>query len=161
MKTKAEKTSTQQPLEFLTDQALRDAITAQAESRGVTVATLLTEVIAAHVNHEQPTASVREIPGIRVQVRRPADLMVKQRREGWYTGLEDRLIRVSCEATLSRLLLTDLYQRLLPDSDLDAVLERMLPEVQRLLDDPLLELEDYRAIKDDRVLVADLESLTV
>jgi hypothetical protein len=163
MKTKkpnTRKSSTHTPIKFSTDKALRKAIKAQAKSRGVPVATLLAEIITAQVNQDpftlvtHDTVNVNDLPGVRVPIQRSSEqMLMKPRYIGLNSNLEDRLIRLQCEATLSRLLLTNLCQHLMPNTDLDDLLEILLPEVQRLLEDPLLELDDYRAIHEATVHV--------
>ena len=155
-KSKATKSSISKPLEFLTDKSLRKAIKAQAKSRSVPVATLLTEIvteaITAQINHNPSMTTQQDLSGVRIPIPRDQEHMVmKPRHIRSNTHLEDRLIRLQCDTTLTRLLLTHLCQHLLPSLNLNAVLETLRPEVQRLLEDPLLELEAYRAIKEEPV----------
>ena len=157
-KLKTHKRNTHKPLEFLTDKALRKAIKAQAKSQGVPVALLLTEVITSYINRNPPTTAVHDLSaghdlsGVRVPIQRGKEhKLMKPRYVGLNTSLEDQLIRLQCETTLSRLLLTNLCRNLLPSTNLNTMLESLLPEVQRLLEDPLLELDEYRAIKKEPV----------
>jgi hypothetical protein len=120
----------------------------RAATRGLSVAEFLTEMVEAGIKKDAAAVAVLELmPSVKAELKRTSLAAAR--------SVEERLVRASFEATLTRMLVTKLYERLLPEVDVDALIEQVLPAVEERTRHPLRGLEDLLRANLDADLPAD------
>jgi hypothetical protein len=121
---------------FMADEQLRAAVEVHAAARGVSVSAFLTATVSSVVNRGLREEVLLELtPSVKSELRKGQQAVSKELRP-W-------LMRATFEASLVRMLLSDLHQRSFPEVPIAEVLRQLVPEAKERLRNPFFGLEEF------------------
>jgi plasmid stability protein len=124
-------------LRFMADEHLQAALEVRAAAHGVTVSALCTAILATEMRRGVQNEMMLELtPTIKNELRKGF--------QGAARELRALLVRTAFEASLTRLLWRELYEKPQAERDpFDMVLRRLLPQAKERVKDPFYGLEEF------------------